>query len=94
MTNELNEILSDRGTEYGSFSEIACIVQELTGQLDSIRCDAVHREAIHMICHKLARIAAGNPNNRDSWLDIAGYAQLVVTHLDGGDLESADDCPR
>lgn len=86
MTNELNVVLSNRGAEYGSFSEIARIVQRLTEQLDNARCDAVHREAIHMICHKLARIAAGNPNNRDSWLDIAGYAQLVVTHLDGGKI--------
>ena len=34
-----------------------------------------------MICHKLGRIINGDPNYDDSWLDIAGYAQLIVNRL-------------
>jgi hypothetical protein len=36
-----------------------------------------------MICHKIGRILNGNPNNKDSWWDIAGYATLIVKQLDG-----------
>jgi hypothetical protein len=35
-----------------------------------------------MICHKLARIANGNPYYEDSWHDIGGYSQLVVQILE------------
>ena len=42
-----------------------------------------HLEALHMIFHKIGRLVNGNPNHRDSWVDIAGYAQLVVDIIDG-----------
>jgi len=32
--------------------------------------------SIMMITHKMARIANGNPDHEDHWLDIAGYATL------------------
>ena len=35
-----------------------------------------------MICHKLSRIANGDPFYADSWHDIAGYSQLVVNILE------------
>lgn len=37
---------------------------------------AQQREAMHMICVKLARIACGDPLHADHWRDIAGYAEL------------------
>lgn len=37
----------------------------------------VQQEAVDMILHKLGRIAAGDPNFKDHWDDIAGYARLV-----------------
>ena len=40
-------------------------------------------EALEMIVHKMARIVNGNPDNADSWLDIAGYAMLVADRLEG-----------
>ena len=36
------------------------------------------REGLEMIAHKISRILNGDPNYDDSWVDIAGYAQLVV----------------
>ena len=36
------------------------------------------KEALDMIAHKIGRICAGNPNFKDHWADIAGYAQLVA----------------
>lgn len=37
----------------------------------------VQRESIDLIATKLARICCGDPNHRDHWDDIAGYATLV-----------------
>jgi hypothetical protein len=39
------------------------------------------REALDMICSKMARIMNGDPNYVDSWEDIAGYATLVANRL-------------
>ena len=39
------------------------------------------QEAIHMIAHKLSRIACGDHTYDDNWRDIAGYATLVVEEL-------------
>jgi len=35
------------------------------------------REGLHMVFHKLGRIAAGCATHKDHWDDIAGYATLV-----------------
>jgi len=35
-------------------------------------------EALEMICVKMARILAGDPDHADHWDDIAGYARLVA----------------
>jgi hypothetical protein len=39
------------------------------------------REAIDMIMVKLSRILCGDPNHKDHWDDIAGYAMLVSRDL-------------
>ena len=39
-------------------------------------------EALEMICHKIARIVAGDPDFADHWRDIAGYATLVANELE------------
>jgi hypothetical protein len=36
-----------------------------------------------MICQKMARIAVGDADYLDNWIDIAGYAQLVADRLQG-----------
>jgi len=41
----------------------------------------LHLESIEMIATKLARICCGDPNFRDHWDDIAGYATLVSDRL-------------
>ena len=35
-----------------------------------------------MIQHKVARIVSGNAYERDHWVDIMGYAALVLRELD------------
>ncbi len=84
MTN-LNETLDERGEQYGDFKQMALLATLLKNVLRRDDMNAVQREATDLICTKLARIAVGNPHNRDSWHDIAGYASLVVAQMDRED---------
>ena len=85
----ITEILDERGKRYGKFKDHAEIAQQLKGVIgtyEAIRgCDLYpdQREALEMISHKIARILNGDPNYADSWIDIAGYAQLVADRLQG-----------
>jgi hypothetical protein len=86
----ITEILDERGKRYGKFKDHAAIAQELKQALyrhmetvSKVDPDADQLEALEMICHKLARIVNGDPDYADSWIDIAGYAQLVADRLQG-----------
>lgn len=82
-----------RGESYGDFREMAALAQSLKGNLLRVKMTDVQKESMELICTKLARIACGNPNHIDSWVDIAGYANLVVRDLNsvnlGADLKFA-----
>jgi hypothetical protein len=88
--NNIEKTLEERGSMYGKFKDHAKITQNLykmfvahmganrfTGMRES------QQEAIHMIFHKLGRIANGDPDYVDSWIDLAGYAKLVSDELEG-----------
>lgn len=85
----IDGILSQRGDRYGPFVGHAdvtqqlknVIAQELSHRNKSL--DPDQQEALDMICHKIGRIVNGDPNYDDSWVDIAGYAQLVAKRLQG-----------
>lgn len=82
--NTLDDILRSRGEEYGNFAKHAQIAQAIKKQIEAHCKKEVkdyQKEALDMIVHKIGRITNGNPNNIDSWQDIAGYAQLVVKEL-------------
>jgi hypothetical protein len=36
-----------------------------------------------MICHKIGRAINGDPDYDDTWVDMAGYPQLVADRLRG-----------
>lgn len=74
--------LNQRQSQYGSFANVAETTQNLYDLTRRDDMSNVQREALHMICSKLARIANGDPNHVDSWHDIAGYATLVVQDLE------------
>lgn len=91
----LDKTLEQRGNTYGNFHTHANLTQTLNAIINqhyiSVQEAAGNKpeplpnfmaESIHMICHKLARIANGNPYYADSWHDIAGYSQLVVEILE------------
>ena len=87
-------ILNERGSRYGSFANHSALSQALKNTImqhyfqthggnEAEPLPAYMVESISMICHKLARIANGDPHYDDSWKDIAGYSQLVVEELNG-----------
>jgi hypothetical protein len=82
---DVSALLEERGNRYGKFRDHAAISQMLKGVMDSVdkNMEADQREALEMIFHKIARILNGDPNYADSWVDIAGYAQLVADRLNG-----------
>lgn len=81
----IDSILAKRGEQYGDFAEFAVMSQSLKlvirNGVGTRNMRDFQREAIQMILHKVARIANGNPDYRDSWDDIAGYAKLVADRL-------------
>ena len=83
---DIKKVLEDREKTHGSFVTHAAVTQSIksTIELHGIygRMSGVQMEALDMIAHKIGRIVAGNPDLIDTWRDIAGYAQLVVNHLE------------
>lgn len=95
-------ILNERGSRYGSFrthSQIAMMLKDFFRNLPSWHTLSYsQKEALDMIAHKIGRIVndGGDPNYADSWVDIAGYATLVVNELnekasEEGKEEEADE---
>ena len=82
----INETLDERGKRYGKFEKHAELTQELKlvmrkgHQWFGLYPDQM--EALEMIQHKVGRILNGDPDYADSWVDIAGYAQLVANRLE------------
>ena len=75
--------LSVRGNTHGDFSTNAQISQRFKDIVGLYRgkLNAQQSEALDMIFHKIARILAGDPNFKDHWYDIQGYAKLVEERL-------------
>lgn len=77
--------LSERGGRYGSFATQAAIEQALGDRLAEepgwSRLAPDQKSAVQMILVKLARIVNGDPDYRDNWHDIIGYAKLIEDRL-------------
>ena len=85
MSNEIENVLKERGAIYGDFRVVAYRSQSIQTHLcldDSTkRYTDTQREVLQMIASKLARIASGDANHKDSWIDIAGYAKLAADSI-------------
>jgi hypothetical protein len=86
--NEINNILQERGERYGPFETTALISQQLKMMMQESpkwnRLTSVQRESLEMIQHKIARMLNGDPDYIDNWVDIIGYATLVLETMDDG----------
>jgi hypothetical protein len=88
----LIKTLSSRRERYGSFNSICSTTQgfkHTTSVIINSRLSreyvaypAYIRESLDMIFHKIARVLHGDPMYKDNWVDIVGYAQLVVEELE------------
>lgn len=85
--DNLNVILEERGSRYGKFSDVAELIQSFKLVAHNSKnwetMESYQKEAIDMILHKVGRILNGDPSYQDSWVDIGGYAELVVKELKG-----------
>lgn len=92
----LSETLKERGKRYGAFDGHARITCELKTAMHSkdswYYLSPDKKEALDMIAHKIGRILNGDPEYADSWVDIAGYAQLVADKINEEDFEEIKKC--
>lgn len=87
MTTNTEELLAERGKTHGDYADHARVTQELKLVIASqesyhARLNDMQRETLDMIAHKIGRVLAGDPNFKDHWDDIAGYARLVSQRLE------------
>lgn len=89
---DVDAVLQERRARYGTFIGHAEVTQSLKGIIAAALSvkgkELAHdqREALDMICHKIGRVVNGDPDYADSWVDIAGYAQLVAKRLQGEEV--------
>ena len=82
---ETEELLEERRKTHGDFTIHAIITQSIkkcygvVGAYENLT--SPQKEALDMIAHKIGRIIAGDPNVKDHWDDIAGYAKLVSMRI-------------
>lgn len=92
MNNNIEKLLHERGGRYGAFPKQAHLAQAFKGLMRNSqnyeRMHVAQREALDAIAFKLSRILTGDPNYEDSWLDIVGYAALVVEFLNKQDVQA------
>lgn len=88
----IESTLKERGDRYGDFADHAKIAQDLQdvvrGAKGWERLDATQRQALTVICDKIARILSGDPTYADNWHDIQGYAKLVEDRLPSDGLST------
>ena len=95
MDQNIDSILSTRETTHGSYVEQSTTSQTLKRLCEQARnwdqMPCYMRESIHLIQQKVARIICGDPFERDHWVDIMGYAALVLRELDRLQEEGRND---
>lgn len=77
----VQETLNERERLYGNIEDLMTLSQEIQGAMRTSKnwwdLMPAQREALQMIASKIARILNGDPNYKDNWHDIQGYARLA-----------------
>jgi len=87
----VEKTLQERGERYGDFSVHAEIAQAIQDAMryrfpsNWERLSDVQKQALTVIADKIARILSGDPDYRDNWHDIQGYARLVESRIPAPD---------
>ena len=81
----IDKVLEERGARYGDFKDHARICQDLkrvmTRTPSWINLTHSQKQSLEVIADKIARMLNGDPDYKDNWVDIIGYAQLVLNQL-------------
>lgn len=79
------QLLKEREQTHGDYAitaQTAQVLKQIIRNAPSYDdMNASMRESLDMIAVKLARILSGDPFERDHYLDIVGYATLVLRDL-------------
>ncbi|MGD9156896.1 MAG: DUF6378 domain-containing protein [Desulfobacteraceae bacterium] len=82
----IENTLQERNDRYGDFPGHATITQNIKSAMMASRVWSKlsfdKKEALEMIAHKIGRILNGDPEYKDSWHDICGYAKLIEDTLE------------
>jgi hypothetical protein len=83
----VEKTLAERGKRYGDFTDHAVTCQGIKAAMRATgngtcptNWDAlsdVKKQALEVIADKIARILTGDPEYKDNWHDIQGYAKLA-----------------
>jgi hypothetical protein len=77
----IHEIIKERGKTHGNYEDMAELSQALKRQIRFSKnwgaMTPAQREALEMICVKIARICVGNPHEPDHWTDLSAYPELA-----------------
>lgn len=81
----IEKVLEERGSRYGKFSEHAKIAQALQEVLwnhpNWHKLPTDTRQSLVVITDKIARMLNGYHDYDDNWVDIIGYATLVLNRI-------------
>ena len=81
----IKKVLKQREEVHGDYVAHSLLSQKLK---DSVRLHEGfaslsynQKESIDMILHKISRVVNSRVDEIDNWVDICGYAQLIVNYL-------------
>lgn len=82
---KVDKILKEREITHGDYATKCDTIQYMKNAMRSTngfyKLESDQAESLELILTKIGRILHGDPNHIDSWLDIAGYSQLIVNRL-------------
>jgi hypothetical protein len=90
----IDKVLNERASRYGTFEDHSRISQKLQEVLwdcpnwGKIPLDT--RQAFVVICDKMARALNGDPEYDDNFVDIIGYATLVLNRIKANNREKTE----
>ena len=81
----IDKTLKARSSKYGRMEDNAAMTQAFMRIAEASpswnKWTDMHKECVHMIFHKISRMANGNPMHIDNVHDIGGYAKLLEDFL-------------
>lgn len=99
-SGNVEEILKERGSRYGSFDDNAANAQAIKNAMrHAVDWDSKPvwvREGLDLIATKISRLLTGDASYEDNYADIQGYAKLMqgfaaAMHQDGEEISKRSD---